>query len=234
MIDPIKAVLTFCAALFFVLSPALTGGFSGYDPALFPVPFEKHPAQPAGYAFAIWGLIYAWLTVMVAVGLFTGRATDPVWEGPRLPLILSLAPGAAWIGVANQFPVLATLLIFWMLGTALWALHRCPDTDRWLLRVPVALYAGWLTAASFVSLALVGTGFGVGDSPLVWAVIALAGATATGTLSFKYLTKEPAYAVALCWGFIGIVVANSTDNFPVALLAAAATAVVGKVGLKFI
>ncbi|MFW5825458.1 MAG: hypothetical protein ACOCVV_10895, partial [Marinobacter sp.] len=81
--------------------------------------------QPAGYAFGIWGLIYVWLLVSAGVGLFL-RAKDEAWEPARLPLILSLAPGAAWIGVAQVSPLWASLLLWWMLAMALWALARTP------------------------------------------------------------------------------------------------------------
>ncbi|MGB8621815.1 MAG: hypothetical protein WCD16_03255, partial [Paracoccaceae bacterium] len=157
--DPVKAVLVFCATLFFVLSPLLSGGFGGFDPTQFPVPQDHPPVQPAGYAFAIWGLIYLWLLVSAGAGLFL-RAKDTGWERARLPLILSLGPGAAWIGVAHLSPVWATALILWMLATALIALFLTPQRDRWLLEVPVALYAGWLTAAGWVSVGLVGAGYG--------------------------------------------------------------------------
>ncbi|KGB80401.1 hypothetical protein JT55_19295 [Rhodovulum sp. NI22] len=221
--DPIKAVLTFCATLFFVLSPLLQGGFGGFDPAQFPVPQDGPPAQPAGYAFAIWGVIYLWLLVSAGAGLFL-RAKDAAWEETRLPLILSLAPGAAWIGVARLSPVWATALIIWMLVTALVALSRTPQRDRWLLQAPVALYAGWLTAATWVSVALVGAGYGIGPGETGWAVIALLGASGTGAL---VRTRAPEYGLALLWALVGVAVANAGQNTPVALLAGACALAAG-------
>lgn len=231
-IDPVKAVFTFCAAIFFVLSPALTGGFSGYDTALFPYPFENHPAQPAGYAFSIWGLIYLWLLVSTGAGLFTRRSTDPAWDATRLPLIFSLGPGAAWIGVAKFSPVMATVLIFWMLGTALLALFRAPTKDRWLLQAPLAIYAGWLTAASFVSLAVVGTGYGIGPGATAWAIVALLGALLVGTGVLLRLRRAPEYGAALVWALLGIVVANAGDGLAVALLAAVGMVLVGSLAWR--
>ncbi|MHC0053159.1 hypothetical protein [Actibacterium sp. D379-3] len=229
--DPIRAVLVFCATLFFVLSPALTGGFSGYDPALFPVPQINAPAQPAGYAFAIWGLIYVWLLISAGAGLFT-RSRDTDWEPSRLPLILSLGPGTAWIGVAGFTPIWATVLIFWMLGTAIWALALTPRKDRWLLQAPVALYTGWLTGAAWVSLALIGAGWDIGPGPAGWAVIALLGALATGALVLLRLRRAPEYAAALIWALVGIVVANAGTATGLALLAALGAAAIGALALR--
>lgn len=230
--DPILAVFTFCAALFFALSPALTGGFSGYDPSLFPVTIDQHPAQPAGWAFAIWGVIYGWLLISTGAGLFTRRSTDPAWEAPRLPLILALAPGAAWIGVAKSMPVMATLLLFWMLGATLWALSRCPAKDRWLLRAPVAFFAGWLTAASFVSLAVVASGFGVGPAPTVWAVFALMGALLVGSGALLRLRPAPELGASLGWALVGICVANAGQGVTIALLSAVGALLIGSLALR--
>ena len=149
-----------------------------------------------------------------------GIGTLPIW----VPLILSLAPGAAWIGVARLSPVWATALIIWMLVTALVALGRTPQRDRWLLQAPVALYAGWLTAATWVSVALVGAGYGIGPGETGWAVIALLGASGTGAL---VRTRAPEYGLALLWALVGVAVANAGQNTPVALLAGACALAAG-------
>ncbi len=80
---------------------------------------------------------------------------------PARPLIVSLAIGAIWLAVAVRDPVWASVLIALMLGGALAALFRAPARpDRWLLLAPLAIYAGWLTAATGVSIGILLTGFG--------------------------------------------------------------------------
>lgn len=231
MIDPIKAVFTFCAALFFALSPLLTGGFGGYDPELFPNPQWNPPAQPAGYAFVIWGLIYVWILISAGYGMVK-RSQDPEWEATRVPLILCLAPGTVWIGVAKTNPVMATILIFWMLGTALWALGKSPAKDRWLLQAPLAVYAGWLTAASFVSLALIGAGYGVAFGATGWALVALAGALAVGGWVQTRLNRAPEYGAAIVWALVAIVIASAGSATLVALAAAMGAIGMGALALR--
>ena len=51
----LKAVLVLVATIAFVLSPFLAQPFTGFDPAQMPIPVERPPIQPAGYAFSIWG-----------------------------------------------------------------------------------------------------------------------------------------------------------------------------------
>ncbi|HDR28769.1 hypothetical protein [Rhodovulum sp.] len=224
--DPVKAILVFVATLFFVLSPLMSGGFSGFEPGQFPIPQDDPPVQPAGYAFGIWGLIYVWLLVSAGMGLFQ-RAKDETWEPARLPLILSLAPGAAWIGVAQLSPLRASVLLWWMLAMALIALARTPFTDRWTLQAPVAVYAGWLTAASWVAVGLLGGGYGLFFGPEVWALIALAGALVTGALVLLALDRAPEYGGALIWALVGVIVANATTTPIVAFGAIAGAVLIG-------
>jgi len=229
--DPVKSILVFVATVFFVLSPLLGGGFSGFEPGQFPVPQDNPQVQPAGYAFSIWGLIYVWLLVSAGMGLFL-RAKDTAWEPARLPLILSVGPGAAWIGVAHLSPLWASLLLFWMLAMALWALARTPRADRWLYQAPVALYAGWLTAASWVSVGLLGAGYGIAFGEVVWALIAMAGALVTGVLVLVALNRAPEYGAALVWALVGIVVANIAGAPIVALAAIAGAVLIGIVSIR--
>ena len=74
------------ATLTFLAAPALTPPFMGYDPGLFPVRIDRPAIQPAGYAFAIWGVIYLWLIAHAGQGALA-RASDPVWARPRPALI---------------------------------------------------------------------------------------------------------------------------------------------------
>jgi hypothetical protein len=67
------------------------------------VPVDDPPIQPAGWAFAIWGVIYLWLVASAGYGLFK-RDVDPGWDATRWPLFVSLGIGASWIAVAMIAP----------------------------------------------------------------------------------------------------------------------------------
>jgi len=221
--ERMKAILALTAAFAFALSPLTTDGFNGFRPDQFPLPQVDPPVQPAGYAFSIWGLIYLWLIAGAGYGLLK-RAEAPGWDAMRWSLIASLAVGAAWIPVAQVSPVQATVMIWVMLGTAIWALLACGREDRLWLRTPVALYAGWLTAASCVALALVLAGHGViGEQVAALAMIALALLIGAGTLAARPDTPE--YALALAWALVGVIVGNRDPvNGPVLALCGAGLA----------
>mgnify|MGYP006879618551 CR=1 FL=1 len=100
--SPLMAVLVAGVAVAFAASPLLVPGFGGFRADQFPVAQVNAPVQPAGYAFAIWGVIYVWLVIGALFGVFArARAVD--WQPMRAPLLLSLAVGAAssW-GAAAQ------------------------------------------------------------------------------------------------------------------------------------
>ena len=202
----IFAVLTFLAAVAFAASPFLSSGFNGFAANQFPNPQIDPPIQPAGYAFSIWGLIYLWLIVGTGFGAFARqRAQD--WRAARLPLLASLGVGSFWIAVAQVSVIWATVMIWVMLITALMTLARSGGEDRWLQREPVGAYAGWLTAASSVSLGLMLAGYGF-TSQTVAAYIGLLLALGIAVGMQKLRPDSIAYAAAVIWALVGVIVAN--------------------------
>jgi hypothetical protein len=216
----ISALLTALFTVTFLISPLFTAPFSGFRADQLPIPQMPPPIQPAGYAFAIWGVIYLWLLVSAAYGLVK-RADDPAWNRARPGLILSLALGIPWLWIANHSAIWATIVIFGMLVGAIRALMTAPKTDRWWFQAPVALYAGWLTAASFVSLGSTAAGYGILTDGIGWAWIGIAGALLTGLAVLWSKPQAPEYASTLVWALVGIIVANGLSLNSVSLLAAA-------------
>ena len=103
-------------------------------------------------------------------------------------------------------PVMATVLIWVMLGGALIALGRAPAYDRPWLALPLGLYAGWLTAASSVALATVAAGYGIGGAAtLSWVGLVLALLIAVA-VSQRF--GVPTYPLAVAWALAGIVATN--------------------------
>lgn len=215
----IKAILLLLAALAFAAAPFFSP-FDGFDPNLYPVPQDDPPVQPAGYAFAIWGPIYLGLLAHAAFGLLK-RRDDPAWQSVRLPLTLSLLIGAPWLMVANQNPPAATVMIFAMLGTAIWAFLNTTNTqDRWLLQLPVAVYAGWLSAASFVSIGLMLAGYGLASEDTA-ALVALTLAVIFAFTVQSRTHRAPEYGATVVWALVAIIVANWGGNAAILGLAGA-------------
>lgn len=220
------SILVLLAAVAFAVSPMLSNGFGGYRPDQFPIPQADPPIQPAGWAFSIWGLIFAWLVAGSAFGAWK-RREDPDWQPMRPALLVSLALGAFWIETAHRTPIGATVLIVAMLVPALAAFLRAGRQDAvWQVR-PVALYAGWLTAATGASFGLVLGGFGV-MSEQAAAILCLLAVTGAALAVQAARPGEWAYPAGVIWALAGIFVANlSTANVPVLALSALAVLILG-------
>jgi hypothetical protein len=222
----LKAWLTLVFTVSFVSSPAFTAPFSGFRADQLPIPQIEPPVQPAGYAFSIWGLIYGWLVVSACYGVYA-RRRDEAWDRVRGPLLLSLGAGTPWLAVANRSAIWATVLIFVMAVLAIAALQRSSSADRWWLRVPVAIFAGWLTAASFVSLGSTAAGYGVLTGGLGWAFLGIALALGVAVLVQRRVPGAPAYGGTVIWALVGIMVANGSAQLGVTLLAGFGVMVLG-------
>lgn len=215
---------TLLATIGFVLSPAVTAPFMGYTTDQLPLAIENPPIQPAGYAFSIWGVIYLWLLVSALFGVFK-RRNALEWHKARLPLFVSLALGMFWLWIAGQSAIWGTVSIWIMSITALMALRATPDTDRWWLRAPVALYAGWLSAASFVSLGVTLAGYGLLFGWVTWSLIGLCAALLWSIYNQVKTPKAPEYSIAVIWAFVGIVIGNWGADTSVAILAGVCAAI---------
>ena len=206
----LRAAITFLCTFTFITSPLLTAPFTGFREEQLPFPQIDPPVQPEGYAFAIWGLIYAWLLISALFGIAV-RTQDEGWEHTRPPLILALILGTPWLWVANQDAIAATALIFAMAICAIWALMRSPSHERMLLRTPVAIFAGWLTAASFVSLASTAAGYRIVMDQIGWAYAGIIGALLVTLLVQNRVKAAPEYGITVIWALAWIIVANYAD-----------------------
>ena len=194
----------------------MTPPFRGYDPAMFPVAIARPAIQPAGYAFAIWGLIYLWLIAHAIFGLWQ-RHDNPAWQRTRLPLTGAVLLGAVWLAIAQNYPITATVTILAMAALALTAFLRADlDQDRWILPAPLAIFAGWLTAAAAVSTGVVLSGYGwLSDTATALTLLIVVFAVALTVQSRK--PAMPVYGAAVVWALLGIVVANWPDLKAVAI-----------------
>ena len=201
-----KALITLALAVAFVVAPFVTSPFSGFEADQLPIPQLDPPIQPAGWAFSIWGVIYAGLVISALYGLWK-RREDADWQSVRTPLMISLAVGVPWLWIANTSAIWATVTIFVMAGFAIAALLEAPARDRWWLSAPIGLYAGWLTAASFVSLSSTAAGYGLLTDATGWAYIGIA-AAAVVAFAVQSRTPEWTYGLAVAWALSAIIVKN--------------------------
>jgi hypothetical protein len=212
------AALLLISTIAFGVAPFVTPPFTGYDPGLFPVRIERPSIQPAGYAFAIWSVIYLWLIAHAVFGLWK-RPDEAAWHAVRLPLTMAVLVGAVWLAIAGSSAVWGTVTIWVMAGAAIAAFLRADsDVDRWMLSGPTAIFAGWLSAAAAVSTGVLIAGYGwLTDTQSAAAMLALVLVIAV-TVQMRR-PQMPVYGLTVIWALVGVVVANWTPNLTVAILA---------------
>jgi hypothetical protein len=136
----------------------------------------------AGWAFAIWGLIYLGLLVYAVRQALPQTGESDLIHDFGWPSVLAFAGIGLWIVAAAFDWELATIvLIFGSLTVLLIPLltHarqirtlKLADRDRWMTVWPLSLLAGWLSIAAPVNLITVATGNGdlpAALSPTLWA-----------------------------------------------------------------
>jgi len=176
---------------------------------------------PAGYVFAIWGIIYiGW----IAFAFYQAQPAQR--ESPRLRKLgylfaLSGVFNAAWLFCwhYNQFglSVLVMLALLGLLIASYLKLNvgRTPvgTAEKWSVDIPFSVYLGWITVATVANvtdwLYLVNwNGFGI--APQVWAVIMLGVASLLGVL-MTISRRDSGYLFVLVWSFAGIAVKQAAE-----------------------
>jgi len=171
---------------------------------------------PAGYVFAIWGVIYlGWIAFIIFQ--FQRSQTESI-RLRRLGYLFAISniANAAWLFCwhYNLFglSVLVMLALLGLLITSYLRLNvnRASVTwaEYWSVDVPFSLYLGWITVAAVANLTdwlylIEWNGFGI--SAQVWAAIMLAVASLLG-LAMALTRRDVGYLSVLVWAFIGIAV----------------------------
>jgi len=169
---------------------------------------------PAGYVFAIWGVIYiGW----IAFDIYQARASQK--ENPRLRRLgyafaLSGVLNAAWLFCwhYNRFG-LSVLVMLGLLASLIVSYLRLDvgrtlvgTVEKWSVDIPFSVYLGWITVATVANVSdylylIQWNGFGI--APQVWAVIMIVVASLLGAL-MTVLRRDSAYVFVLVWSFLGI------------------------------
>ncbi|GAB4498759.1 MAG: hypothetical protein OHK0052_12630 [Anaerolineales bacterium] len=169
---------------------------------------------PAGYVFAIWGVIYLGLIAFAVYQALPSQRDNPVLRALDAPFIVSNAANSAWIFLWHYEQLPLTVVAMLTLLVSLCAIYiqlgvgRKPATSamRWLVRVPFSIYLGWVSVATIANItdwlySLQWDGFGL--APQTWAAIMLGVAVALGVI-IHLQHRDTAYLLVFVWAFAGI------------------------------
>ena len=169
---------------------------------------------PAGYVFAIWGLIY-----LLILGYTIYQALPAQRANPRLRrtgwlfALGSLANGS-WIFAWHYGYYPLSLAIMLVLFASLLGMYlrlqigqtRFSRLETATLAVPISVYLGWITVATIANLTDVLSWLGWDGTPLnplTWTLILLGvGVLLAGAMA--YTRADLSFLLVLVWAFAGI------------------------------
>lgn len=165
---------------------------------------------PIGVTFAIWGIIYLALGVYTVVQLV---ADNPLIREITPWFIVSNLLNGVWI-VAWHYELLwlaaviiVALLLVLIKINILTTKQRTELGSSLTIRMPFALYFGWITVATVANVSAlfvqVGLGGGFWFSPEVWTIVILIVAALIGIVT-SWVNTSPAYVAVFVWAYWGI------------------------------
>jgi len=179
----------------------------------------KYPTviTPAGYAFAIWGLIYGALLVFGIFQLTRGkhiRFYNMIWPY----FMLNVVANSLWLVAFQNEWFLTSLAMMGLLLYSLAAMFRIfyrvrrglSTTHRFFFHVPFGIYFGWVSVASIVNVAVVLTAFEVDlflAAPELWGAITLALGFALA-MFFLLSHKDFIFPLVVIWAYVAIMLAH--------------------------
>ncbi len=169
---------------------------------------------PAGYVFAIWGVIYlGWIAFSIYQALPSQRP-NARWQRIGWLYALSGVLNAAWLFMWHYELLPLSVIVMLALLVTLIAIYLRLDNGRvqvsamekWCVNIPFSVYLGWISVATIANIsdwlyAVRWDGFGI--APEIWAVIMLGVATLLG-LAMALTRGDVAFLLVLVWSFIGI------------------------------
>ncbi len=192
---------------------------------------------PAGYVFAIWGVIYALLGAFTIDQARPSRASDPTLRRLGYLPALTGVLNTVWLLLFQYEVFVLTVPVMIGLLVTLIAINavtfadreRLTGVPRWTVRLPFSVYLGWITVATIANIAqtlkAIGfDGFGISPPIIATAVLLLGLAIA---LRFVWQFADVAYGAVIVWAYAGIAVKESgTPIVPVVALIGAAAMIV--------
>ena len=191
---------------------------------------DKYPTviTPAGYAFAIWSVIYTGCVAFSIYQILPAQLEK--FRAIRRVYIISCVANCAWLYFWSQEMIVVCLgVILILLVTVGYINFKLRETETageyWLAKVPFGIYFGWVTAATILNatIMLVFLGVKVSESSaIVMGAGLLLFPAALGVFVRLKLTNY-FYPIAIAWALTAIAVKQSGKTL---IVAAAAVGVI--------
>lgn len=240
---PIRRILILIAAF---AAPLIGYGQMALGIGLSPAEFSAQgdsTLRVAGFAFAIWGVIYAWLLAYAVYQALPSTTEGDLTRALGWPSFFTLAGTGLWVVASAADWEWGTVAIIVASKLCLViALYRYgtrwlsePRRRQALVVWPLGLLAGWLSIAALVNILTVATSQGLitPETANLWALAAV-GVALVQAIAVTWRTRIWTYPVPIAWGLIGAFFAQRTDGNDLLAFSALGAAVAIIVGATLI
>ncbi len=178
---------------------------------------------PAGYVFAIWGIIYLGLIAYGVYQALPAQSGNPRLQATGWWVVLGGLANCAWIFLWHYEQFVGTLGAMLILLATLIAVYlrlgigqtKASTAETWAVRIPFSIYLGWITVATIANVtdvldSLKWNAFGI--APEFWFLIVLVAVLVISTLMSLY-HRDVAFVLVILWALAGIGEKFSTQPF---------------------
>lgn len=229
MNERIQQLLVVAATIGTIIFNGLAG--TGYVNNTTPeVISDRYPTHitPAGYAFAIWSLIYLGLLAFSVYQVLPAQAVR--FREIRRIYILSCVANCGWLYYWHHDMVVVCLgIILFLLGTLAFVNSKLKSTETyaeyWFAKVPFGLYFGWVTAATILNATIAFVSLNARVSETVSSVLGAGLLLIAAALGFliRLKLRNYFYPLAIAWALTAIAVKQTGQ---VLIISAAAVGVI--------
>lgn len=179
---------------------------------------------PAGYAFAIWSLIYFGIAAFSVYQLLP--STLAKYRSLRQLFIITCVLNCGWILFWHNDQILICFIIILLLLLVLFVInYKLIVTENireyWLVKAPFSIYFGWVTAATLVNFAVLLSYLNVemSASASTWVAVGLITIAMIFGVIVRFKLTNHLYPLAIAWALTAIGVKQSGQTLVVAAAA---------------
>lgn len=196
-------------------STTILGGVTSADVS------DMYPTliTPAGFTFAIWGVIYTLLLIFTIYQAMPKNRNKPFLNQISILFALSSIFNVSWLFLWHfQLVTYSLILMIALLATLIGVYLRLDIgkaevslKERLAVHLPFSVYLGWISIATIanVAVALTAVGWdGFGVEPSTWAVVIIYFALLL-TVAVLATRKDIAFGLVVVWALIGILAGQS-------------------------
>ncbi len=198
---------------------------------------------PAGYAFAIWGLIYLTLAVFAFFQLTKGKEVrfyKLVWPY----FLVNAVANVLWLLAFQNEHIGFSVLIMAIILATLIAIFRLfyrlqrslGTTRRYFFQVPFSMYFGWICVASIVNVAAYLKSISLPALENIEPLLAMVMIIIAAVLGLTVLIakKDYVFALTVVWALFGIWIGQQDTAIVMNTAKFSAFAVLATCGIQFL